>query len=263
MNIVYKGVIALLMLFTSFGMLVGNNLPFEKEIPFQVFQNLTIKGSLQVFFTQSEETSIIVRAKSQKDLDEVDFEFSNQTLTLDNTVKRRGIFGCNVSTTTSARQEVHISSSILNVIGISGSGTFKAMNDVTFVNLMLSISGSGKANINGTASNTNISISGSGRVDMERFNLNNLTITISGSGRAVIAGTVNNLNISISGSGRADTINMIAKIADVNISGSGIANIFVEEVLTARVSGSGRVTYSGNPPHVTKRISGSGRVTPN
>ena len=45
------------------------------------------------------------------------------------------------------------------------------------------------------------------------------------------------------------------------ISGSGNATVTVSDRLDAQLSGSGQLTYYGNPPQVTQDVSGSGRVT--
>jgi hypothetical protein len=47
---------------------------------------------------------------------------------------------------------------------------------------------------------------------------------------------------------------------DIRISGSGDVEVNVKESLEANISGSGSVTYRGNPAHVNSHSSGSGKV---
>jgi Putative auto-transporter adhesin, head GIN domain len=67
----------------------------------------------------------------------------------------------------------------------------------------------------------------------------------------------------ISGSGKVYASNLEADKCDVRISGSGDVEINVKSDLDANISGSGSVTYKGNPSHVNSHSSGSGKVRKN
>lgn len=87
-------------------------------------------------------------------------------------------------------------------------------------------------------------------------------VDISGSGKLGASGDVDSVTLDISGSGRADLSSLQSRAAIAIISGSGSAKIDARESLKTDISGSGSVTYTGNPAHVEKSISGSGSVEP-
>ncbi len=104
-------------------------------------------------------------------------------------------------------------------------------------------------------------ISGSGRVYIAELDADELDVTVSGSGRLNIGGgqKLEMSKIVISGSGRIEAGNLPVGMMDALISGSGSCRVHVLSDLNVRISGSGRVIYSGNPL-IDARISGSGRV---
>jgi hypothetical protein len=46
----------------------------------------------------------------------------------------------------------------------------------------------------------------------------------------------------------------------VDMSGSGVASVHASDALDLHMSGSGTLTYTGDPKQVTQQISGSGKV---
>ena len=44
------------------------------------------------------------------------------------------------------------------------------------------------------------------------------------------------------------------------MSGSGIASVYASDVLDIQMSGSGTLTYTGDPKQLTQQISGSGKL---
>jgi hypothetical protein len=104
-------------------------------------------------------------------------------------------------------------------------------------------------------------ISGSGSVTAAKITTSRLAVDISGSGTVKVAGTADEQQLAISGSGDYQAKDLQTKTASAEISGSGEAAVTVSESLDIQLSGSGTLTYYGNPPHVTQQSSGSGRVT--
>ena len=104
-------------------------------------------------------------------------------------------------------------------------------------------------------------ISGSGTVTASTITAPSLAVDLSGSGKITVGGTVEQQDLKISGSGEYQAKDLQTKIASVEISGSGNATVTVNDKLDAQISGSGQLTYYGNPPQVTQEVSGSGRVT--
>jgi hypothetical protein len=96
-------------------------------------------------------------------------------------------------------------------------------------------------------------ISGSGTVTAATITAPSLAVDLSGSGKITVGGAVDQQDLAISGSGEYQAKDLQTKIASAEISGS--------DKLDAQLSGSGQLTYYGNPPEVTQEVSGSGRVT--
>jgi Putative auto-transporter adhesin, head GIN domain len=107
---------------------------------------------------------------------------------------------------------------------------------------------------------TGLEVSGSGSVNVSKLATTSLSSKISGSGQITANGTADDQDLDISGSGRYQAEQLIGKTVRVAISGSGSADVHATEVLDIQMSGSGTLTYTGNPPQVTQEISGSGKV---
>ena len=107
---------------------------------------------------------------------------------------------------------------------------------------------------------TGLEVSGSGSVNVSKLATTTLSSKISGSGMISANGTADDQDLDISGSGRYQGQQLIGKRVKVAISGSGSADVHATEVLDINMSGSGTLTYTGNPPQVTQEISGSGKV---
>lgn len=87
-----------------------------------------------------------------------------------------------------------------------------------------------------------VSVSGSGDIiGQSKFKADDLDLNVSGSGSL-------SMDVDASGDIEAD------------VSGSGDVEINVKNELDANISGSGSVTYKGNPSKVNSHASGSGKV---
>ncbi|MEP6559848.1 MAG: DUF2807 domain-containing protein, partial [Nakamurella sp.] len=66
--------------------------------------------------------------------------------------------------------------------------------------------------------------------------------------------------VTVTGSGHYNGSTLVTAQTEVDLNGSGDASVNATDRLSATVSGSGNVTYSGNPAQVSKNVSGSGDV---
>lgn len=127
-----------------------------------------------------------------------------------------------------------------------------------------SISLSGSGDIVGKttlkASNFNTAMSGSGDITLD-VEVRSLTASMSGSGDITLSGNTADFNATISGSGDIKAYELDADNVDATVSGSADIKVTAKKMLKARVSGSGDISYRGNPEKVDTKTSGSGDIT--
>jgi len=167
------------------------------------------------------------------------------------------IRGLNVSGSGNMETQTKIVTGDLD-LKVSGSGSLKA--EVEANNLDADVSGSGNIRLRGKCNNMESGISGSGNVEAEITVANELDVSISGSGKLIASGKATSVKTSISGSGSIRAADLETETADIKIAGSGSVEINVKSELNANISGSGSVSYKGNPSHVNANSSGSGKV---
>lgn len=103
-----------------------------------------------------------------------------------------------------------------------------------------------------------VKMSGSGEINLD-VDVNLLTSELSGSGKMYFSGKSTTANHRISGSGKIAAFSLLSDDVKASISGSGNCEVTAVSFLHAIISGSGVITYRGQPV-VTKEISGSGEV---
>ena len=144
-------------------------------------------------------------------------------------------------------------------LSVSGSGSLKievaASGDIN-----ADVSGSGNMDLKGSAKTLESDVSGSGSIDFELAVVDNIDFSISGSGKIAGSGSAKYVKTSVTGSGKILCKDLVTSRCDVRISGSGDVEINVTTELDANITGSGTVTYKGNPGKVNSSASGSGTV---
>ena len=144
-------------------------------------------------------------------------------------------------------------------LSVSGSGSLQI--DVAATgDIEANVSGSGRLQVGGTCKGFESDVSGSGRVIVNAKMDGVADVGISGSGKIEASGTAQAIKATISGSGRVYASNFEVDKCTVRSSGSGDVEINVKSELDANISGSGTVSYKGNPSHVNGHSSGSGKV---
>lgn len=142
---------------------------------------------------------------------------------------------------------------------VSGSGSIQVEVNVAH-SLDANLSGSGKLDLKGSCKKIDSHVSGSGRVKLDASISDRAEFEISGSGKIEASGSANSVKASISGSGKVLGANLETTSCEINLSGSGDVEINVKDSLDAHISGSGTVSYKGNPSHVNSNASGSGKL---
>lgn len=141
---------------------------------------------------------------------------------------------------------------------VSGSGNLTAEIDAE--NVDADVSGSGDLNLSGKMKSIDSGISGSGKIRFNGAVAGYVETSISGSGRFEAAGSAAEIRSTISGSGRVLAADLIVDRCNVRISGSGSVQVNVKSSIDANISGSGTVSYKGNPSSVNSHSSGSGSI---
>lgn len=159
----------------------------------------------------------------------------------DNTLKIYVKKNINVRPSAGKKVQLTIPFEKISELSLAGSGDIQTKNSIKNENFTAKLSGSGNFNL---------------EVDSNKFDLN-----LSGSGNVRLKGTADNFTTKLSGSGDIDAANLKSKNVDVNVSGSGNSRVNCNQSLTARVSGSGDIKYSGNPEKRDVKVSGSGNIS--
>lgn len=144
-------------------------------------------------------------------------------------------------------------------LNVSGSGNLKIETEASG-DVEADVSGSGNLILKGKCRGFNSDVSGSGKVVMAMNISEEADFGISGSGKIEASGTANSVKTSISGSGKVLASNLETNRCNVRISGSGDVEINVKNEIDATISGSGTVSYKGNPNKINSHSSGSGSV---
>jgi hypothetical protein len=127
----------------------------------------------------------------------------------------------------------------------------------------LELSGSGSANGVGVLTgDAQVVASGSGAVSLGGLDLTSVVVDLSGSGNVQLSGVSTTARVTVSGSGEYAGSDLATQQTEIDVSGSGNAKVNVTISLTATVTGSGHVTYTGNPAQVHQDSSGSGDIVP-
>jgi len=207
----------------------GNGVMVTSERDVSRFERIQISGSATVNYHASQEYRAVVTVDSN-------LEEYTRVYTEGDTLK---IGTRNRKSYSFTNYTVDVYCPKLNAVSASGSVRFNGMDKINTSTFDLGISGSAK--INGT------------------FECNKFNADISGSSEIAVSGSAQEMSISVSGSVTFSGQEFQTGNADINLSGSGRIQIWVLDYLKARMSGSGRVTYRGNPK-INYTGSGSGRL---
>jgi hypothetical protein len=244
----------------------GNVISSERAIP--PFEKIENAAEAIVRFHASREYRAIVTVDSNLDK-YVKTTTRNNVLRIET---EPNVFGFRFT-----RFVVDIYCPMITGVSISGSGRFEAVDKITAPAVGLTVSGSGaiygdmecdavSINISGSgetegnikSGRVSANISGSGNMK-GNINCDIFSVRISGSGKMTINGNAGESDINISGSGDIFGSAFMTNNANIGISGSGNVNIWAVDYIKANISGSGGITYRGNPK-IDFSGSGSGRI---
>ncbi|HEY9002353.1 MAG TPA: head GIN domain-containing protein [Mucilaginibacter sp.] len=201
------------------------------------FHAVDVGGSFDVYITQGSSESVKVEAPDEI-IDHIITEVDNGVLKIYNKNDRNFHWG---DLFNHKKIAVYVSAKDMNAVAVSGSGNVYFKEGIHAESIRLRVSGSGDM---------------FGRVDAK-----NLESSISGSGDVKLAGRAENSAVSVSGSGDFEARGLVTVNTIVHVSGSGDASINASNSVSASVSGSGDVRYTGGAHNISSSKSGSGDVS--
>jgi hypothetical protein len=205
----------------------GRVISETRQVP--EFHSISVGGSANLYIAQGTEQSVRIEAEDNI-LPLLRTKVDGQTLEIENKRCIRNHRPINIYATMRDVRELEI----------RGSGKIIGETKITSPKLDINISGSGKANLD---------------VDVEK-----ISSKISGSGDLAFSGRANDFDVTVSGSGNIRARNLQTTNSSISVSGSGDCIVTVKDELKVMISGSGKVTYYGDPIKVNSNISGSGKL---
>jgi len=126
----------------------------------------------------------------------------------------------------------------------------------------IAMSGSGNivSKITLRSQDFNMRMSGSGDITMD-LEVETLSAAMSGSGDMNLSGRARSFEASTSGSCNIKAYDLETDNVGATLSGSGTLKFTARKNIKARISGSGNISYRGNPEKVDAKISGSGIIS--
>ncbi len=198
------------------------------------FERISIKGSIDVHYMQSNDNRIVVVAPHE----------------LINLVKTEVVHNqldiyCVEKNLNNADIDVYVYAPTLAQVQINGSGDFKAGSIENNTPFVAQIAGSGDIGIGKlSCSKATIGVKGSGDINIKQLTCQGASLDIAGSGDAEIGFyNADDININIAGSG--DVTSTLTRCGTVNCS----------------VRGSGDITLNGDARQINKSVHGSGKIS--
>lgn len=197
------------------------------------YDGIAIAGFFDVVLVSGKEGDLKLEGEANL-LEHITTEVKNGKLTVK--IEK----GKNLSPSWGNNIKVTIPVSEIDEVTLSGSGDIASTTTLKAETFKTAVSGSGDVNFSIEANST--------------------SVTVSGSGDIALQGNTTDLEIRVSGSGDVNAFQLDTKFAKVTISGSADVSVNASVTLTARVSGSGDVSYKGNPKKIDTKVSGSGDI---
>lgn len=106
-----------------------------------------------------------------------------------------------------------------------------------------------------------VEVSGGGDVEIDDAVLNeDLAIVVNGAAEIKASGTVKTLSVTVAGTAELHLGDLTATSAELNVVGSTETELTVTDALKVTLSGTGSISYHGEPKTRTTSVTGTGRV---
>jgi hypothetical protein len=217
---------------------------FERIIQIQEITELSLSGSIDVFLTQSDEVSVVLKAKREADFDNLIYEIENNALNIRNDWSgvQAFILWFEIRRDKGGKFLLHVSAPNIEVFNISGRGLIEFEPEVNMESLTINTIGGGRINLPMLNVNTlRINRSVGGYIDVSG-NIDVMTLTTRGGGTTNISGTIDEMIFTASGGGRNN-------LSDIKVNNLNLVR-----------SGGGITSISGNTEDASITLSGGGRL---
>lgn len=205
------------------------------------FHSLRVAGSPDVVYIQSNKQPGIEIYGQDNIVPLIEAIIENGTLIIK--------FKKNTTITNVRKLEIKVTGPALREATVQGSGDISFADGMKTDNaLSLQVRGSGDIDGNRIEAQTlDLRVQGSGDIKLHRVRTSETTATVQGSGDIHINGKSRNANYKVNGSGDIHAQDLEVENVEARVSGSGDIRCFATKTLTGGVSGSGDVSYKGNP----------------
>jgi hypothetical protein len=104
-----------------------------------------------------------------------------------------------------------------------------------------------------------IRMEGAGIVEL-KIQSEKLEVVLSGAGIVKLAGEAQVQDLRLTGAGKLEAFDLESSVCHISVGGLGGAEIFVTDVLNAKIEGIGGIEYAGNPDEISTEINGLGKI---
>lgn len=242
----------------------GNVIRQERSV--SDFSTIKVQGSADVILSQGDKVSVVVQADDNL-VENITTKVKGDALLIETEGNIRSSKKFEVLVTIPRLDGIEINGSgdvesngkiSGNTLAISINGSGDVDLDLDYKALTANVNGSGDIEISGVTGDLDLGIMGSGDFEASELRLNLCKISVFGSGDIKLSGSAATVVVELSASGDVNLFNLIAESVTVRSNGSGDVVVNVTKSLEASLSGSGDLTYSGNPGHVDVSANGSG-----
>jgi hypothetical protein len=210
----------------------GNGIIKTEDHDVSSFKNVEVRGAINVYVSQGDLKPIRVEG------DENLLQYIEVSQEGDRVIVRDRP-GYNLNPTEDMK--IYISSPVYRDIEVSGAGDIIGQTKIV------------------NPEDIELHASGAGDIKMD-VDAPSLTADVSGSGSIDLKGNTKNVDLGLSGAGSVHCYNLLAENTKVDISGAGSAEVYASVRLDAQVSGTGTISYKGNPANVSPHITGVGSI---
>jgi len=212
----------------------GNGKMTSKEVKTAAYDKVEVSGFFDVDLVSGKEGNISISGEENM-IEHLKVEVVQQTLKI--YVEK----GKNLRPTKGKKLLVTVPFESLDAVSLAGSGDVNTKNTIKTNQFEARLTGSGDVKID---------------VDADA-----VTATLTGSGDLVLKGTAKSFTCNMTGSGDLNADHLSSNDVVATLSGSGDCRVNCSNNLQARVSGSGDITYKGDPKKKDTKVSGSGTIS--